>query len=273
MDVDFLISLCFLIFVLTTIVVILSLIDDRIYEGLKKLKKNLQSQNLIYVVFFIFIVLIFFASLTLAFSNIYRSFSNKVSPDNGLGQIGDLFNGLVAPIISLVSVLFLYRAFKAQIRANNMFYGFETRNMYREEFNDLKKYYSNLKKNGGNDISNISEDEKIDLKGIFFVLEKIKNLFNDLDDEIRQQQEPDDERKIVKIRQELFDLVNIFFKDEFNHTFRELFNEKKGNSEDIESGELKSDILIGYRELYEYLEYSDILFDNQITEFDNYIKN
>lgn len=74
--------------------------------------------------------------LVLLLTNLYRI--------GKLGSFGDAFNGLLAPIISLIGSLLVYISFKEQIRANNLLQSQWTFDLYLKIFEDIKSSFESI---------------------------------------------------------------------------------------------------------------------------------
>lgn len=137
-----------LVLILVFTAVVFTILAIRVFfpVGIRWMKSSLKILNE-YSVLPVIILLVsgLGAFVVIVFSNaaFINEIIKEISPE-GLGQLGDFYNGLLTPAISLVSVLLLYLAFKQQFIANELFYDFELDRSYSQDLEWLRSSSSDI---------------------------------------------------------------------------------------------------------------------------------
>jgi hypothetical protein len=164
---NYFIVICLLLFFAITIYTIFIILFDKKIIDFKNLFKflNFYGQAPLFLIF----VLGFFSFIIYGIisSTTYIKSISDITKDNGLGSFGDFFNGLITPIVSLISIIYIYKAFVQQFKANEMLYKFELKRDVKEDLDWLRDNSSFLKQLE-TDINDKDRDELED----FFNVEK-----------------------------------------------------------------------------------------------------
>lgn len=127
-----------ILFFLITLYSIFVIVFDKKVFDVKRIFKTLDSygQTSLFLLFtFGIFSFIIFGIIN---SNFYNNSISEITKDNGLGSFGDYFNGLISPVVSIISIIYIYKAFVQQYNANEMLYNFELKRDIQEDLNWLR---------------------------------------------------------------------------------------------------------------------------------------
>ncbi|WP_417290945.1 hypothetical protein [Corallibacter sp.] len=236
------------------------------------------------------LILIFFGCTLLIYGVISNSESlpiiiKEISPSNGMGQFGDFFNGILTPFLTIITIVFLYRAFKEQFKANELFYSFELEKSFKEDIDWLR---SNSEKiiELENKISSFEGDKQLEnylysentiliRESIYFISMFIK-IYNKLDSRIKDVKF-DNNEILNNIKQDVVDIFIIYYLDSFKQVFRDLnnyLNNKSSISKDEFNG-LNIKFMEEFSVLYPLIKSFDgqsNMFNQQILQFKKKLK-
>lgn len=202
-------------------------------------------------------------------SSTFLSILTTISPRDGLGQIGDFTNGILAPLISLISVFLLYMAFKQQYRANDLFYNFEVQRSYQNEVEWLRQNSSivhqlenTIRDKTAEELQDfLNSPDSLNLRMGLYMVNTFQKLFNQL---------TDGGNLTDSIRNELHQIFTIFYLPFLKQIFRDLttylvFIVNEGQQIDHNNVEIKFlvDFSIFYENHLRQLD-NDQLFYNQL---------
>lgn len=280
--IGFIITIFLVSFVIVSYYVIdLTLNEDKL-DGVKKRLNSLRDDSfaLIKIILWsiIFLFGIYFFSTSSSFKNVLDNISEK-----NLGQIGDLFNGIVAPLIAVISIFFLYRAFREQLKANELFYNFELERSFKNDLEWLRDNYADIQLIQGklenkeiNDIVMfIDSAESTRLSKSIYTMNTVINILEKLDVEIRNQKRENE--NLSKLEIELIDIVKVLYLDSYKQVFRD-FNRYLQSEINDSQKQQRLPLVINFQDkfvnLYDYIkEYdSERLFSFQLKSYST-IKN
>lgn len=135
---NYFIVICVLLFFIIAIYTVFIILFDKKIINIKNFFKFLNSygQTPLFLIFtFGLISFIIYAIIT---NNVYKNSIKHITNNNGLGAFGDFFNGLITPVVSIISIIYLYKAFIQQFEANKMLYNFELKRDVKEDLNWLR---------------------------------------------------------------------------------------------------------------------------------------
>lgn len=267
--ISFFISSCIVLFAITVILVLLSIIIGNVSEKIKKVFNWLSIHNLVEVAILLAIGFIVFISLILNKAHFYKQMLVEISPKDGMGQFGDFFNGILAPFLTLISILFLYRAFKQQYIANNLFQNYELEKNIKEDLNWLREKKMEPIQKKPDDFLSLSDDDLKQhfhpTKGdylriqVYYIGVFKRNLIkiNSMDKL--------DSNNLSLLKEDMIELLEIYYLSEFKDIFKRL----NRYLSQIELNEFKRET-IALKYLVEYLSLYNII-QNQIDK-DNSFK-
>ena len=144
-----------------------------------------------------------------------------------MGQFGDFFNGVLTPFLTIITIVFLYNAFKQQYKANDLFQNFEIERSFKDDIEWLRK--NNLKVNGLGEKIRIKSDDELEknfhpnnnfeIRETIYLIGIFKRVLERADIEISKL---DNESKsnLIALRFEIIDILKLYYIDEFKLIFR-----------------------------------------------------
>jgi len=206
----------------------------------------------------------------------YELLSNKGS---SIGGIGDFFNGLVTPTISLISIIYVYKAFNQQYLANRLLTGFEIEKSFREDLEWLRNNSVEVEKLE----TEIAGKSFSDLK---FYLEspnssqirKSLYVINTFDKFYFRLQENKDKGNFSHINDELSMILTSLYLPSFKAIFRSLnayiINEYEDYQENLDLSKIEVEFLTKFSSIYLKISksYPDNLFDITFKAVNKFLK-
>lgn len=155
----FFIGFFMLLFISLVIYSLLSIIFKLQFPWASNLSTAIQKHNLTPLVILLLLGFIYLLVFGLTKSNSYNSFVETISPkSSGLGGIGDLVNGLITPIISVITIIYLYKAFVQQYLANQILFNSEIEKSFKEDLHWLRSN-TEISRNLSSEIDGKDNDE------------------------------------------------------------------------------------------------------------------
>jgi hypothetical protein len=254
---NYFIVICVLLFFLIAFYTTFIIIFEKKIIDIKKLFNFLNS----YGQTPLFLIFVFGLSLFIIYgiisSSIYKSSIIDITNNNGLGTFGDFFNGLLTPIVSIISIIYIYKAFVQQFVANKMLYNFELKRDVKEDLNWLRDNSDFL-----NNLENTINSKDIKELEFFFNVEKVllnKLIYTVL---IFNETLKKTTNNNLELKYNTEVVLNSFYLKSYKSIFRDINNYMKNiheNNEDYFNDLTKTEIIFvkNFIELYEYIKLID----------------
>lgn len=272
---NYFIVLCVLLFFLIAIYTIFIILFDKKIIDIKNLFRILNSYKQIPL----FLIAVFGVSSFLIYgiisTSIYTNSIYSITNNNGLGSFGDFFNGLITPVVSIISIIYIYKAFVQQFEANKMLYNFELKRDVKEDLNWLRDNSDFLCKLE----TDINEKNRDELEQ-FFDLEK--EIFNKLIYTVLIFEETFKKTKNnnLELKYNAEVVLNSFYLKSYKSIFRDINDYMKNtyeNNEDYFQDLTKTEIIFmnNFIDLYNQITLLDVdnIFVFTINEAKNNIEN
>lgn len=274
MIVNFFLIFCVLLFCLISIYTLITIIIKKDLIDFRKILKTLNDFSLIPLILLIICGFLGFTFYFVINTDFYKNSIKLITNSEGLGSFGDFFNGLIAPIISAISIIYLYKAFIQQFRANEMLYNFEFEKNIKEDLDwlrDNNNFVRNIVTEINNkDINELQEyliKETININKLIYTI----NLFNKIFEQTSKEKNSDLKQKTIMI-------LNSFFLNDYESIFRDLKDFMINNYE-IDNSYFEKNLieLIFSRELIKLHSnlndiYKDSPFNFTINEIKKHLK-
>lgn len=145
--------------------------------------------------------------------------------ENQLGQIGDLINGLVSPIVSIISIYILYKAFEVQFEANQQLAHFEDRKGVKDDLDWLRDNSKSFAQKA-NLILKISTDHELKIKletnsVVLGEISYILSVFFEIDRKISENRK---NKGLVQYKSDLERILFTFYLTDIKRIFNKLDN-------------------------------------------------
>lgn len=136
---NYVIAFCLLSFTIAVLYAFLAIVFNHKFSYLTYTRRLIKEPVLAPVILGLLLLIIFLGLHFLVNNPDFQTSLLDISPkEGGKGAVGDFFNGLIAPTISIISIFFLYKAFQQQYEANQMIIKFEIERGFKEELDWLK---------------------------------------------------------------------------------------------------------------------------------------
>lgn len=274
------VAFSFIILSATIILSVLLLSINKPQKRIKALRVKFISQPVISTI----IILILFG-VVLALTAFLKDFSwfkqvvNELSLKSGPGSIGDFFNGVFAPILGVISIFFLYKAFKEQLIANKWFRNFELERSFKDEFQWLRD--KTQIENAENvvaeleSLTNIQEQRNyfnsnsVELKELMYQMSKFNKIFTQIKDILENDGDDDIGKNMLEIKKEALEILVVYYLENYRNIINELLvyleldlDRLIDSGAVLNSTEVKlfDRFKIMYSKIYEYDEDEDVEF-------------
>ena len=274
---NFFIIFCVLLFFIISIYTLIIVFLKKDIFDFRSFVKELNRYSLVPLTLLLLIT-IGILSLFLNFtskSEFYKNSITEITNNNGLSALGDFFNGLITPIISIVSIIYIYKAFVQQYRANEMLYKFEYTKNIKEDLNwlrdnsgFLKNLELNINNKNINELEILLEQEITNLNKLYYTLNTFKNIFDNINE------------NDIETKENTQLILKSFYLKSYKSIFRD-FNDFMKNFSELDSNYYNDSTKIEiefaeiFIKLYKYIQPFDLdkAFIYTVIEVKNNITN
>lgn len=245
--ISYFVAICLVVFTLCIILVYIFGVNDVLIKEFRRLKEVLINYNSLILVCLILVAFILLLTILLNKSQSFNSALELISNDGeGYGQIGDLFNGLITPILTIISILFLYRAFKQQFRANDLIQAFELERSFKQDLQLIKKQakvcstvLEVIKKKSNTELAIYLEpNSNSEIKDLILIINQFWRMLERTENELGNSIVID--KQLVMLKEEIWQMMSLYYLSNLKDIYRRLgsFELKKRN--DIEISDVKN---------------------------------
>lgn len=136
---SYLIAFCSLTFAIAITYAFLAIAFNHKFNFLVYAQKLMKEPILMPIIIGLFSLFVFLFLHQFVNTETFKTVINDIAPKNsGKGAIGDFFNGMVAPTVSIISIIYIYKAFRQQYDANQMILRFEIDRTFKDDLDWLK---------------------------------------------------------------------------------------------------------------------------------------
>ncbi len=187
----------------------------------------LKNASLIPVLLLLIFFILFLILYSLSKSDTYLHSYNKLTSSGiSIGAVGDLFNGLIAPTVSMISVIYLWKAFVQQYRANQMLYSFEIERSFKNDLEWLrnssieieKLEYEVVKKDNDELKIFLNTTENFKIRKLLYIISTFEGFYNKLEDK------KSIDNNLYDIENEVLMILNSLYLPSFKEIFRTFAN-------------------------------------------------
>jgi hypothetical protein len=227
MIIHFFIIFSILTFLFAVLHAILSIVFKFEFKFFDKTLKGIKNSVLTPIIFFLIIFFLFLILYSLSKTDSYLNSFNKITSKGiSIGALGDFFNGLIAPTVSIVSIIYLWKAFVQQYKANQMLYSFEIERSFKSDIDwlrisskDIEKLeYELVKKNNDELKVFLSTSENYQIRKSLYIINTFESLYSKLKEKRTK------ENNLFDIENEVLLILNSLYLPSLKTIFRTFTN-------------------------------------------------
>lgn len=227
MILHFFIIFSILAFFFTVIHAILTIVFKVKFNFFYHINKIFKIPVLVPILFLMLFFILFLVLYSLSNSDSYLNSYDKItSKGTSTGAIGDFLNGLIAPTVSMISIIYLWKAFVQQFKANQMLYSFEIERSFKndlewlrnnsEEVDKLEKIL--IVKNDEELKSYLINSENSQIRKSIYIIDVFEGIY------LKLEEKKSEENNFENIKNEAMMILNSLYLPSFKIIFRTFTN-------------------------------------------------